>query len=196
MKKIVFVFLTIFAFMQQLQAVTTSISFKKAINNSYEHAISDKAYSIKPETVKVFINDNKPNYLIIDIRDSEDFEKGMIKNSVPLSESTTNRKKYFKELEAIRNDTKVFILCDTGKRAALLANELTNGYPNKDIYFVLGGFKALSKVVPNALYVPNLVITDQNSTLEEEEEEVGILSGTIRFFTGIWEFFDGNDEDF
>lgn len=134
-------------------AITTD--FKTALKKSYNEALKQEAYPISKETLKNLMINEKADLVIIDIRDYAKIEKGIIKYyTFAMSENRHTRKEFFKKIGIYRNKSKVIIVCDTGTRGALLADELQKGYPSKQIFFLKGGFNTFYKAYPELTYVP------------------------------------------
>lgn len=85
------------------------------------------------------------NAIIIDVREKEEVEQGMIKGAywLPLSKMKKNNKEVTNKLKELTSTNTAYIYCRSGKRAGEFIELLTD----KDIStFNLGGFEALKKM--------------------------------------------------
>ena len=79
---------------------------------------------------------HKKNIQIIDVREKYEFDDGSISNiNIPLDE-------VIKSIDKIENDKNVIIYCQTGRRACAIINILEIEYNFKNLYCLLGGYKA------------------------------------------------------
>lgn len=83
--------------------------------------------------------------IIIDVREKDEVEQGMIKGAywLPLSEMRKNNTEVTNKLKKLASTNTAYIYCRSGKRAGEFIELLTD----KDIStFNLGGFEALKKM--------------------------------------------------
>ncbi|GIW23161.1 MAG: molybdopterin biosynthesis protein MoeB [Candidatus Sericytochromatia bacterium] len=99
------------------------------------YSIKSKVKEISVEEVKTLI-ENENNFLLIDIRESEELENGFLEKSINISRSFLDLK-----IEDIAKDysKKIILYCSAGTRSILGAKLLKDlGYSN--VYSMKGGF--------------------------------------------------------
>lgn len=128
-------------------------------DNEAKDTTSDVAMQyISKEDLKKSIDDGNKDYVVLDVRKKEDYDKEHIKNSLSADvdetkedaskteNSTANLKAALKEAtesETGKEDTKVALLCYSGKRYAQAATNILvdMGIKKENIYTLDGGYK-------------------------------------------------------
>ncbi len=90
--------------------------------------------SIDSQQLKKIIAGNKP-YLLLDVRETEEFEAGHIKSAILMPWHTVHKK-----IDGIKKDKKIFVYCTVGPRAIKAAKVLEDlGYT--DVAFLQYGYE-------------------------------------------------------
>ncbi len=104
------------------------------------HKSSKKEFEeIEPKEAFTILEKNRdnPDYVILDVRTPEEYDKGHIENALLLNSKTSD---FEDELERMDKTKKYFVYCRTGKRSDKAAN-LMNKHGFKEIYHIDGGIE-------------------------------------------------------
>ncbi len=143
-------------------AVIIGLLTYKRPKNTYANNTKDTLEKITGENYFITLNElNNPDYVLIDVRNQYEFEKGHLENAINIYASeilSDDNSKVFNELK------------DNGKTAVLYGNNPQEVNPPFLILYQLGYTNMKLLAVENS-YVQNKLIT-KNSEIEKPEADV------------------------
>ncbi len=94
---------------------------------------------IEPKDAFTLLEKNRdnPDYVVLDVRTPEEYDKGHIENALLLNIKSED---FENEFEQMDKNKKYFIYCKTGRRSDKVAS-LMNKYGFSEIYHIAGGFE-------------------------------------------------------
>ncbi|AWX46088.1 Sulfur carrier protein ThiS adenylyltransferase [Flagellimonas maritima] len=124
---------------------TTKIKFKsyppnkkiKKLKDSYQFPGCEAIQNISAKNFQK-LRDSHEKIILLDVRSSKEFNENHIKESinVPLDN-------LYLDSNLTKNNSKIYILCQSGKRSAIAAEKLQQSYPKLTFFSVLGGIDEL-----------------------------------------------------
>ena len=88
------------------------------------------------------LRESKDKVTLIDVRTEEEFRDNHLEEAVNLPLNNIN------QYTPNKDDTKVYIICQSGKRSEMVVKELQTAHPNLRFYSILGGMNKMMALCP------------------------------------------------